>query len=49
MSILIALLGGWIWDTIGVEALFTMSAVLGLLNSLYAATIKTGKKIKKEK
>ena len=40
MSVLIALVGGWIWDTLGVETLFSMSAVLGLLNSLYAATIK---------
>jgi predicted MFS family arabinose efflux permease len=45
MSILIALLGGWIWDRVGIETLFTMSALLGLVNSLYAATIKTtGKK-----
>jgi predicted MFS family arabinose efflux permease len=41
MSILIALLGGWIWETLGIETLFTMSALLGLANSAYAATIKT--------
>ncbi|MDR3200319.1 MAG: MFS transporter, partial [Spirochaetales bacterium] len=40
MSILIALLGGWIWDAVGIETLFTMSALLGLANSAYAATIK---------
>ncbi|MDR1636667.1 MAG: MFS transporter [Treponema sp.] len=40
ISILIALLGGYIWDTVGIEALFTLSAVLGIINSIYAATIK---------
>jgi hypothetical protein len=40
ISILIALLGGWIWKTTGIEVLFSLSAFLGLLNSLYAATIK---------
>jgi MFS family permease len=40
ISILIALLGGWIWKRAGIETLFTISAVLGLINSLYAATIK---------
>jgi MFS family permease len=40
ISILIALLGGMIWDTLGIEVLFSLSAFLGLLNSLYAATIK---------
>jgi MFS family permease len=40
ISILIALLGGWIWKTTGIELLFSLSAFLGLLNSLYAATIK---------
>ena len=40
MSILIALVGGWVWDRYGISALFSMSAVLGLINSLYAATIK---------
>lgn len=44
ISILIALFGGWIWKTTGIEILFTLSAILGLINSLYAATIKTSKR-----
>ena len=40
ISILIALMGGWIWSVTGIEFLFTMSAILGLINSLYALTIK---------
>jgi MFS family permease len=40
ISIIIALMGGWIWKVTGIEVLFTMSAFLGLLNSIYAATIK---------
>lgn len=40
ITILIALFGGWIWKVLGVEVLFTLSAVLGLCNSAYAATIK---------
>lgn len=44
ITILIALFGGWIWQTLGIETLFILSAVLGLCNSAYAATIKTGKK-----
>jgi MFS family permease len=40
ISILIALLGGWIWKTTGIEVLFSISAFLGLLNTIYAATIK---------
>ncbi|MBQ1257550.1 MAG: MFS transporter [Clostridia bacterium] len=40
ISIFIALFGGWIWQTLGIELLFMISAVLGLLNSAYAATIK---------
>ena len=43
ISIFIALFGGWIWQTLGIELLFIISAVLGLLNSAYAATIKTKK------
>jgi MFS family permease len=39
-SVLIALIGGWIWTVSGIEALFTLSAVLGLINSINAATIK---------
>ncbi|MBQ2956473.1 MAG: MFS transporter [Clostridia bacterium] len=41
ITIFIALFGGWIWKTLGIETLFVASAVLGLLNSAYAATIKT--------
>jgi MFS family permease len=40
ISIFIALAGGLIWNTLGIETLFTLSAVLGLINSIYAATIK---------
>ncbi len=41
ITILIALFGGWIWRALGIETLFTLSAVLGLLNSAYAASIQT--------
>ncbi len=44
ITILIALFGGWIWQTLGVETLFMLSAVLGLCNSAYAATIRVPKK-----
>jgi len=40
ISIFIALMGGWIWARTGIETLFTLSAFLGLCNTLYAATIK---------
>jgi len=40
ISVFIALLGGWIWKVTGIEVLFLMSAFLGLMNSVYAATIK---------
>jgi MFS family permease len=40
ISIAIALMGGWIWKVTGIEVLFALSAVLGILNSIYAATIK---------
>ena len=43
ITIFIALFGGWIWETLGIETLFVASAVLGLCNSAYAATIKTKK------
>ena len=43
ITIFIALFGGWIWQTLGIETLFIVSAVLGLCNSAYAASIKTGK------
>lgn len=40
ISIIIALIGGWIWANVGIEVLFSLSAVLGIANSIYAATIK---------
>lgn len=43
ITIFIALFGGWIWESLGIEMLFVLSAVLGLLNSAYAATIKVQK------
>ena len=43
ITIFIALFGGWIWKALGIETLFILSAVLGLCNSAYAATIKNGK------
>ena len=43
ITIFIALFGGWIWQVLGIETLFIVSAVLGLCNSAYAATIRTGK------
>lgn len=45
ITIMIALFGGWIWQTLGIETLFMLSAVLGLCNSAYAATIKTKKQL----
>jgi len=44
ITIFIALLGGWIWKAVGIETLFIISAVLGLCNSAYAATIKLPKR-----
>lgn len=44
ISIIIALLGGYIWQHIGIEALFTLSGLLGLVNTFFAATIKKPKK-----
>ena len=43
ITIFIALFGGWIWEALGIETLFMVSAVLGLCNSAYAATIKSKK------
>ena len=43
ITIFIALFGGWIWQTLGIETLFIASAVLGLCNSAYAATIQSKK------
>jgi MFS family permease len=44
ITIFIALFGGWLWNVMGIEVLFVCSAVLGLINSAYAATIKVPKK-----
>ncbi len=41
ITIFIALFGGWIWTVLGIETLFIISAILGLCNSAYAATIKS--------
>ncbi|MBQ7221641.1 MAG: MFS transporter [Synergistaceae bacterium] len=43
ITILIALFGGWIWQVMGIETLFMMSAVFGLCNSAYAATVNAEK------
>jgi len=48
ISVLIALLGGWIWSVTGIEVLFSLSAFLGLMNSIYAATIKKSEEYKAE-
>lgn len=40
ISVIIALLGGYIWKITGIEMLFTLSAILGIINSLFAASIK---------
>ena len=45
ITIFIALFGGWIWQALGIETLFIVSAVLGLCNSAYAATIQTKRQI----
>ena len=45
ITIFIALCGGWIWQSLGIETLFVISAVLGLCNSAYAATIKTRRQL----
>ena len=45
ITIFIALFGGWIWEALGIETLFIASAVLGLCNSAYAASIKNKKAI----
>ena len=48
ITIFIALLGGWIWNVLGIETLFIISAILGLCNSAYAATIKPKRLATKE-
>ena len=45
ITIFIALCGGWIWESLGIETLFIASAVLGLANSAYAATVKTRRQL----
>jgi len=44
ITVFIALFGGWIWEALGIETLFIISAIFGLCNSAYAATVKTVKK-----
>ena len=44
ITIGIALFGGWIWQTLGIETLFILSAILGLCNSAYAASITVPKR-----
>lgn len=44
ITVFIALFGGWIWEALGIETLFMLSAILGLCNSAYAMTIKAPKK-----
>ena len=44
ITVFIALFGGWIWEALGIETLFMLSAILGLCNSAYAMTIKVPKK-----
>ena len=44
ITVFIALLGGWVWKSLGIETLFILSAVLGLCNSAYAATIRPSAK-----
>ncbi|MGI6400604.1 MAG: MFS transporter [Thermoguttaceae bacterium] len=40
ITILVAFFGGWVWQKLGIETLFVLSAILGLCNSAFAATIK---------
>ena len=41
ITIFIALFGGYIWESLGIETLFIASAVLGLCNSAYAMTVRS--------
>ena len=43
ISVMIALLGGYIWQRTGIEVLFTLSGLLGLANTIFASTIRTNK------
>ena len=45
ISIFIALMGGWIWKVTGIEVLFSLSAFLGIMNSIYASTIKKNEEV----
>ena len=45
ISIIIALVGGWIWKVTSIGVLFSLSAFMGILNSIYAATIKKSEEI----
>ena len=45
ITIFIALFGGWSWQALRIETLFIASAILGLCNSAYAASIKTKKQL----
>ena len=45
ITVFIALFGGWVWQALGIETLFIVSAVLGLCNSAYAASIKSKKQL----
>ena len=45
ISVFIALCGGWLWKSLGIEILFICSAVLGLCNSAYALTVKSRKQM----
>ncbi|MBQ6551777.1 MAG: MFS transporter [Lachnospiraceae bacterium] len=45
ITLFIALFGGWVWQTVGIETLFMISAALGLMNSAYAATVKPPKRL----
>ena len=47
ITVFIALFGGWIWEALGIEMLFILSAVLGLCNSAYAATVKSRAQLEK--
>ena len=44
-SVTLALLGGFIWKVFGIETLFTMSAILGFISSIFAATIKKSEEV----
>ncbi|MGI6467236.1 MAG: MFS transporter [Sphaerochaetaceae bacterium] len=43
ISVIIAFLGGYIWKKTGIELLFTLSAILGIINSIFAASIKVNR------